>query len=151
MFRAPGLFQIDSTKMMSTLGMPEESRAAGGSPAGWSVTMTAGDQMVIIDQSPIEDKAAQKPRKPQKSDARAVFDKMKDTKIIFGISFDFMMLQEAAAASMDIQDPPVPQVMRDMKTDVNVVLHSPDPKTVSVHLQMPMGVILGGPMMDAVK
>ena len=144
-------FQIDSTKMMSTLGMPEASGAAGGTPAGWSVTMTAGDQMVVIDQSPIENKAAQKPRKPQKSDTRAVFDKMKDTKIIFGISFDFMMLGEAAAASMDLKDPPVPQVMRDMKTDVNVVLHSPDPKTVSLHLQMPMGVILGGPMMDAVK
>ena len=136
-------FKMDTSKMMRTLGVtPPPADASAKVPDAWSVTMTAGDQMVVVEQRPVA-KAAAEPA--DDGDVLAMLKALEKSRIIFGLSLDTMGVVKRTLATQGAEMPELPDAIRQMNTDLSLVVHSPDAKTVSIHQRMPMGVIIGLP------
>lgn len=138
--------KMDPTKLMNALGDAVPVRKDLQMPSGWTLTMTPGDRMVVAEQQPIGEA---EPKKAAKTDTLDMLDRFKDSRIIVGLAIDVWPLITQAVEAAGAPAPKLPAELANDSTAVGLVIHSPDEKTVAIHHQLPMGVIVGAPALDA--
>lgn len=138
--------KMDPAKLMNALGDAVPVRKDLKMPSGWTLTMTPGDRMVIAEQRPIDEAG---PKNAAKTDALGMLDRFKDSRIIVGLAIDVWPLITQAVEAAGAPAPKLPPELANYSTDVGLVIHTPDEKTVAIHQQLPIGVIVGAPALEA--
>ena len=135
--------KMDEAKMMERFGatggeMGLESGNLGGE---YDITMRTADGMVFLDQVR---KGAKGPQGEGDPALKGDFESLADSKVVAGLAVDVLGMAREIADSMGTD---LPAEMKG-KALLAMILHSPDPRTVALHLRLPIGQFIEIPAMS---
>lgn len=129
--------KMDGAGMMSRLGGSSEEMGLDSSnlKGDYDITLRTADGMVFLDQARKGTKAPEGEGDPT---LRRDFESLADSKVVAGFAVDVLGMARNIAKSAGTELPPEMKG----KALLGMILHSPDPKTVGLHLRIPIRELL---------